>query len=183
MKKGYYPALNKVSGKVELFGAYESIPKTGYMKQHSKSIELKSTQSDKKSENTMVMCMCTLGDFQNIKESGEYCFHRSAEPKGGKTGSIKGLVWIDGSNEKHGKVLYAEADYYRIFKEDSVDTDVWDSANAYKSGEAWSWVVTPKAGTIKEYSPKEFVSQFGVPYEKLPRVTGGIGYINLKPKK
>jgi hypothetical protein len=183
MKKGYYPALNKESGKVELFGAYELIPNKGYMKQHTKKIELKPTETDKKGENTMVMCMCTLGDFKNIIETNEYCFHRSAEPKGGKTGSITNLVWIDGSNEKHGKVLFAKADYYRLFREDGVDSSVWDTANAYKSGELWSWVVSVIPGTIKEYSPKEFEKAFKIPYEKLPRITGGIGYINLKTKK
>ena len=181
MKKGYYPALNKVSGKEERFDAYESIPKTGYMKQASKKIDLVNTQSDKKGENTMVMCMCTLDDLKNIKYTNEYCLHRSAEPKGGKTGTIKTLVWIDGKETgKHNRILVGEANYYRKFKSDSVDNGVWDRSNSHKDGEEWSWVITAKEGTIKEYLPNEFKTTFGVAYEKLPRVMGGIGYINLK---
>lgn len=184
MKKGFYPAINKANGKVEMFDAYESIPSTGYMKQASKKIDLVNTEFDtKKVENTMVMCMVGLEDFKNIKYTNEYCLHRSAEPKGGKTGGIKNLVWIDGSNEKHNRILIGEANYYRKFKSDSVDTDIWDSSKSYKDGEEWSWVITAKEGSVKEYLPNEFESTFGVPYKKLPRVTGGIGYINLNPKK
>ena len=182
MKKGIYPAINKANGKVEMFDAYESIPSTGYMKQASIKINLKNTETDKGGENTIVMCKCTLDDLKNITYTKEYCLHRSAEPKGGKTGSIKYLVWIDGNNEKHNRILFGEAEWYRKYKPNSVDTDIWDSSKSYKDGEEWSWVIRAKEGTIKEYLPNEFESTFGVPYKKLPRVTGGIGYINLKNK-
>jgi hypothetical protein len=177
MKKGLYNAFNKLTRKIETFESLDMVPTTGYQKLGSIHREL--TKSDGKNENTMVVCTYSLDDFKNVVYTNQATLHRQAEPKGGLTADIKNIIFIDGSKQKHGRILMAQTDYYTQYKKEVVDGDVWNPEKSYKPNTEWSWVVKIKEGSCKEYTPQSFENEFGYKYDKLPRVTGGIGYIKL----
>jgi hypothetical protein len=185
MKKGIYAGYNKKTQKVEEFeNPIDLFKKDSNGNRIYQPLSLKSepTESHDGNENALVKCMATLGDFSNVRISGEYCAVSNGEPKGGKAKNITKIVLIDskskGSQRQHNRVLVGDVVRYRKYHSKFVH-GVWAGEIGY-DGKPLTMVYEVDKETLKEMTHKEFDEKYGDgSYDKLPRIQGFGGYTKL----